>query len=342
MGILPSHKQWATFLMRLRYVVIDELHTLRGIFGSQVAHVLRRLLRLCEHYGAHPTFCFASATIGNPGELASALCGLPVEADRRRRFTARREGARVLATTAARLALGRAHVGQRRDRRPPGPLRALRPSEPRVHAQPPRRRAGRRARPAPPRSRRDRRGRRRSRRTAPATCPRSGGRSNATCRAGKLLGIAATTALELGIDVGGLDAVDPQRLSRNARVDVAAGRSGRAHRPAFGGRARRRRRPARPVVRRAPARADASHARARGREPAEPVRAARPGRVRGRRAPARARRRALVRRRARRRRARARPGRPAEAARRDACTGRASARPRATSGCAADRRSSTG
>src|SRR3954447_26635220 len=78
-GILPSHQRWATFMMRLRYVVVDELHTQRGIFGSHVAHVLRRLRRVCEHYGANPTFCFASATIGNPGELASELCGLPVE-----------------------------------------------------------------------------------------------------------------------------------------------------------------------------------------------------------------------------------------------------------------------
>ncbi len=78
-GILPSHQRWATFMMRLRYVVVDELHTQRGIFGSHVAHVLRRLRRVCEHYGAHPTFCFASATIGNPGELATELCGLPVE-----------------------------------------------------------------------------------------------------------------------------------------------------------------------------------------------------------------------------------------------------------------------
>jgi DEAD/DEAH box helicase domain-containing protein len=80
MGILPGHKNWANFLKRLRYVVVDELHTLRGIFGSHVAHVLRRLRRMCEHYGSNPTFCFASATIGNPAELASALCGLPVEA----------------------------------------------------------------------------------------------------------------------------------------------------------------------------------------------------------------------------------------------------------------------
>jgi DEAD/DEAH box helicase domain-containing protein len=78
-GILPSHQRWATFLMRLRYVVVDELHTLRGIFGSHVAHVLRRLRRLCAHYGSDPVFCFSSATIGNPEELASALCGGDVE-----------------------------------------------------------------------------------------------------------------------------------------------------------------------------------------------------------------------------------------------------------------------
>ncbi|MFN8034570.1 MAG: DEAD/DEAH box helicase [Acidimicrobiia bacterium] len=80
MGILPSHQRWATFLMRLRYVVVDELHTLRGIFGSHVAHLLRRLRRVCAHYGSAPSFCFASATIGNPAGLASELCGLPVEA----------------------------------------------------------------------------------------------------------------------------------------------------------------------------------------------------------------------------------------------------------------------
>jgi DEAD/DEAH box helicase domain-containing protein len=79
-GVLPSHDRWATFLLRLRYVVVDELHTLRGVFGSHVAHVLRRLRRLCEHYGSSPTFCFTSATIGSPAELASRLCGLPVDA----------------------------------------------------------------------------------------------------------------------------------------------------------------------------------------------------------------------------------------------------------------------
>ena len=119
MGILPSHKRWATFLMRLQYVVVDELHMLRGIFGSHVAHVLRRLRRLCEHYGSSPTFFFASATIGNPGELASALCGLDVDTDRRRRVAACRARPRLLATPAARRALGRSRFGEHRDRRAP-------------------------------------------------------------------------------------------------------------------------------------------------------------------------------------------------------------------------------
>ncbi len=77
-GVLPHHERWARFLGRLQYVVVDELHTLRGIFGTHVAHVLRRLRRVCAHYRSDPTFVFCSATIGRPGELASALCGRPV------------------------------------------------------------------------------------------------------------------------------------------------------------------------------------------------------------------------------------------------------------------------
>jgi DEAD/DEAH box helicase domain-containing protein len=77
-GILPNHARWATFLLRLRYVVVDELHLLRGIFGTHVAHLLRRLRRLCASYGSSPTFVFSSATIGEPGRLAGELCGLPV------------------------------------------------------------------------------------------------------------------------------------------------------------------------------------------------------------------------------------------------------------------------
>ncbi|HEX4901203.1 MAG TPA: DEAD/DEAH box helicase [Acidimicrobiales bacterium] len=74
-GILPHHAGWMRLLSRLRYVVVDELHLFRGIFGSHVAHVLRRLRRLAAHYGADPVFISTSATIGAPAELAAALTG---------------------------------------------------------------------------------------------------------------------------------------------------------------------------------------------------------------------------------------------------------------------------
>ena len=77
-GLLPRHTKWKSLLMRLRYVVIDELHVLRGVFGTHTAHVLRRLRRLCAHYGADPTFIFCSATIGCPERLATELCGREV------------------------------------------------------------------------------------------------------------------------------------------------------------------------------------------------------------------------------------------------------------------------
>jgi DEAD/DEAH box helicase domain-containing protein len=74
-GILPNHGTWARFLAKLKYVVVDEVHTYRGTFGSNVAHVLGRLNRICEHYGAKPTFIGSSATIRNPKELAEKLTG---------------------------------------------------------------------------------------------------------------------------------------------------------------------------------------------------------------------------------------------------------------------------
>lgn len=77
-AMLPGHARWATFLGRLDHVVIDELHVLRGVFGTHVSHVLRRLRRLCHHYGSDPQFIFTSATIGEPARLASQLCGVPV------------------------------------------------------------------------------------------------------------------------------------------------------------------------------------------------------------------------------------------------------------------------
>jgi DEAD/DEAH box helicase domain-containing protein len=70
LGVLPRHDLWADVLHNLRYVVVDEAHVYRGVFGSHVANVLRRLRRLARVYGADPQFLFASATIANPGELA--------------------------------------------------------------------------------------------------------------------------------------------------------------------------------------------------------------------------------------------------------------------------------
>jgi len=69
-GILPHHTKWVKLFENLRYVVLDELHTYRGVFGSNVANVLRRLRRVCAFYGSHPTFICTSATIANPEELA--------------------------------------------------------------------------------------------------------------------------------------------------------------------------------------------------------------------------------------------------------------------------------
>ena len=230
MGILPSHQRWATFLMRLRYVVIDELHTLRGIFGSHVAHLLRRLQRVCEHYNSHPTFCFASATIGNPAELAAALCGAPVTlidddgAPRSERIVACwqrplldehsgargsanaeagallasfvRDGHQTLAFTRSRRGAELVAQYARRDLEQSAPLLA-----PRVAAY----RSGYRAD-----ERRE---------------------LEADLTSGKLVGVAATTALELGIDVGGLDAVVlngfPGTLASLWQQAGRAGRTGR-------------------------------------------------------------------------------------------------------------------
>jgi DEAD/DEAH box helicase domain-containing protein len=79
-AILPHHTKWAQFFEGLQFVVVDELHGYRGVFGSHVANVLRRLRRVCRFYGTDPRFLFASATIANPRELAGRLIGEPVAA----------------------------------------------------------------------------------------------------------------------------------------------------------------------------------------------------------------------------------------------------------------------
>src|SRR5436190_6851620 len=78
-GILPHHTKWASLFQNLTYVVVDELHAYRGVFGSHVANLLRRLRRVCRHYGSDPQFILASATIANPREHAQNIIGAPVE-----------------------------------------------------------------------------------------------------------------------------------------------------------------------------------------------------------------------------------------------------------------------
>ena len=76
-GILPQHTSWRSLFSQLAYVVLDEMHVYRGVFGSHVANVLRRLKRICRFYGADPQFICCSATIANPKEHAESLIEEP-------------------------------------------------------------------------------------------------------------------------------------------------------------------------------------------------------------------------------------------------------------------------
>jgi DEAD/DEAH box helicase domain-containing protein len=78
-GILPHHPRWAKLFENLKFVVVDELHAYRGVFGSHLANIMRRLQRVCRHYGSDPVFICSSATIANPRELAEGLTGRPFE-----------------------------------------------------------------------------------------------------------------------------------------------------------------------------------------------------------------------------------------------------------------------
>ena len=269
-ALLPHHERWATFLMRLRYVVVDELHTFRGVFGTHVAHVLRRLRRVRACYGADPTFVFCSATIGEPGRarLGAVRAG-PVEAvtddgspaasgssrcGTRRCSTSRgaARGSRPTATTAALLAdAGRGghradrvlpqpagHRGGGRRRAPPAARRARRHGA----ALPRRLPAGRAARD---------RGRavRRPRCGAWSPPPRS---SSASTSAGSTP--ACSTASPA-----------PSRRCGSRRAGPGASSS-------VARRARRRRRPARPVAHGPPDRGVHPPARAGGDQPRQPVR----------------------------------------------------------------------
>jgi len=78
-GILPNHARWARFFTNLRFVVLDEVHAYRGVFGSHVANVVRRMRRICKHFGSNPIFICSSATIANPQEHAERIIGAPIE-----------------------------------------------------------------------------------------------------------------------------------------------------------------------------------------------------------------------------------------------------------------------
>jgi DEAD/DEAH box helicase domain-containing protein len=227
-AILPSHRRWANFLGRLRYVVVDELHTLRGIFGSHAAHVLRRLRRVCARYGSTPTFIFSSATIGDPARLASDLCGMPVvpvvddASPRGERLFAlwnpplidAASGARASTNVeVARLTAAFVDGGWRTV----AFCRSRRATE--VVANDVRRRVGL-----------DHADAIRSYRAG--YLPGERREIEADLFAGRLEGVVATNALELGIDVGGLDACILNGFPGTiASMWQQAGRAGRDERP---------------------------------------------------------------------------------------------------------------
>lgn len=226
-GLLPHHERWATFLHRLRYVVVDELHTFRGVFGSHVAHVLRRLRRLCARYGSDPTFVFASATIGDPSGLASALIGAPVAevtddgSPRGERLVALWNPPMVDAGTGARVSAHKVTAALVADlvaaeHRTIAFCRSRRGTE--VVAADAQRRLG----------------------TGweGAVRPYRGGylaserrEIEAELFGGRLRGVVATSALELGVDVGGLDACVLDGFPGTiASLWQQAGRAGRSQR----------------------------------------------------------------------------------------------------------------
>ena len=127
-GVLPHHDRWGDVLQNLRYVVVDEAHVYRGVFGSHVGNVLRRLRRAAAMYGAEPQFLLASATIANPGELARTTARRGGDRRRRRRRAARRANRRALEPRAARRGARRARFCARRRVASARRARAARPA----------------------------------------------------------------------------------------------------------------------------------------------------------------------------------------------------------------------
>ena len=264
MGILPSHKRWATFLMRLRYVVVDELHTLRGIFGSHVAHVLRRLRRVCEYYGASTHLLLRERDDRQSRRARVGVVRTAGRGDHRRRVAAR--GTRTRCAGNARCST---RTPVRAVRRTSKPQRCSPGSCARVI-----KRSRSRAAGAVPRWSRNTRG---GGSPTPHPSSRTGSPRTAAGYLARGTPRARTQDLRrsLARHRGNERArarhrcrrprrSDPQRVSGHARIDVATSRTRRAYGPALGGRPRRRRRPARPVVRGA---SHGAHDRARPNAP---------------------------------------------------------------------------
>ena len=228
-GILPAHARWGRFFSRLRHVVVDEMHAYRGIFGSHVANVLRRLERVAEHHGSRFRYVLCSATIRNPGELASALTGREVtvvdddgsprgtkhfvfwnppytDASRIERRSSNGEGctlfaglieqgAQTLAFTKSRVAAELVYryaterLASRSERAGEGHAAARELARP-LFEVPPGRPLSERIKPY--------RG---------GYLPEERRAIERALFAGELRGVVSTNALELGVDIGGLDAV---------------------------------------------------------------------------------------------------------------------------------------
>ena len=226
-SLLPGHERWAPFLRRLRYVVIDECHVYRGVFGSHLAALLRRLRRVCARYGAHPTFVLASATVRDPGAHASRLVGMPVAAvtadgspreamtfglwepgprsDGEGRRSATSEAADLLADLVAdgvqTVAFARSRAGV--EALATSTRRHLAEVDPRLEGAVAAYRGG--------------------------YLPEERRELERSLRSGALVGLAATNALELGIDISGLDAVLLAGWpGTRASLWQQAGRAGRA------------------------------------------------------------------------------------------------------------------
>jgi DEAD/DEAH box helicase domain-containing protein len=237
-GMLPRHADWASFLRGLRYVVIDECHGYRGVFGSHVALLLRRLRRVCARYGSSPVFVLASATVSSPELSAFRLTGLPVvavtddasprgstefalwepplqqqhggENDAPVRRSATAETADLLADCVVEHARTLAFVRSRRGAEAVAlqARRAVEEVAPELSGRVAAYRAG--------------------------YLPEERRALERRLQSGELLGVAATNALELGVDVAGLDAVLLTGWPGTvASVWQQAGRAGRAGQPAL-------------------------------------------------------------------------------------------------------------